>query len=364
MRHGIQLVGIAGGLMMVAGGPATATSCPTTTPAQGAVVAPETAKQSAATTAGLISERIATTVSGSVTAGGPQLGWVGCGATFTEDGEEAQLGAAAGAQPAAAPAAPAKRNAVWVSTSGMRVNKSDYGGAYAGSVLNGVVGYDRRVSRRLVLGMAVGYEGVDIDTKYNAGTLESTSLSFAPYAGLLLTNWLTADATVGYSRVNYDFTRSSRSITGSTTANRWFGATNLTARRKLGRLTGWTALGYLRLGEERAAYLEQNGSSVSASSVNLGQVRWTVGGAYDIALRKVTVTPNLFARLEVDAPASEQVSLGSGLVANDDRTGAVFGGGLDFGFKNGLSLGLGANTTQFRENTRVYGGFLNLRYPF
>jgi len=65
-----------------------------------------------------------------------------------------------------------------------------------------------------VLGLAFGYDNGDIDTTFNGGHQDTDSYTIAPYFGALLTDTLSIDFNVGYSRVEYD---QFRTLPGTTT---------------------------------------------------------------------------------------------------------------------------------------------------
>lgn len=348
-----------------------APACPAPTPApapqQAPAVTPDTARQSASATTGLIADRVATVVS-NISAGGNVGGSPGelnahCAPTL-DDAPDA-LDRALGASASTVGASKANRlNAVWASGSYNHVKKTDVDGRYDGSVKNGVVGYDRRVTKDLILGVATGYETVDISTKYNAGSVEGESVSLSPYLGYVINDWLSVDASLGYSWIKYDFTRNANAVTGNTSAGRVFGSTNLNATHRYGDFQLRAALGYLRLYEQQDAYRDSTGAAVDKSEINFGQARATIGGGYDIVTGFGVLTPNAFVRLEYDLPGSHAVMVGNNWMSSSDRTGAVFGLGLDAAVSNDLSFNVTATSTQFRQNTDAYSVIGSVRYAF
>lgn len=339
-------------------------STPAASPTPAPVVTPETSRAAASRTAGLIADRVATVVSNTTGARGQTFN-AACPtvAEQVDVASDPMLGAGASTA-SSATSAPARANSVWTAGSYTRVDKADRGGEYDGSVVNAVVGYDRRVTDRLIAGVATGYEKVDIETHYNNGTVEGDSVTVAPYLGYALTDWLSVDLSLGRTWIGYDFTRNYGGVTGSTDAARWFGAANLTATQRFGDFRAIGGLGYLRLYEDQDSYRESDGTSVPESDINFGQARATVGGAYDIATGFGRVSPNAFARLEYDLPQARSVSLGNGLISTNDRTGMVFGLGLDLAVGDDLTVNLSGSTTQFRENTDAASVAATVRYRF
>lgn len=336
---------------------------PAPAPNQAPVVTQATAQQSASATAGLIADRVATVVSGINVSSGPQAN--GHCDTFTQDVPDAldrALGVSASGKSAGDNVT--HYNSVWAGGSYNHVKKGDTNGRYNGDVKNGVVGYDRRVTKDLILGLATGYEQVDIATEYNQGTVEGSSVSVSPYLGYVINDWLSLDATLGHTWIDYDFTRNSRAVNGSTTAGRWFGSTNLNATHRLGDFKLRGGVGYLRLYEQQEAYRDSTGTQVDKAEVNFGQIRTTVGGSYDIVTGFGVLSPNAFVRMEYDTPSSHSVMVGSNWMSSTDRTGAVFGLGVDAAIDKDLLLNVTVTSTQFRQNTEAYSVVGNVRYSF
>jgi len=92
-------------------------------------------------------------------------------------------------------------------------------------------GVDFSFWENTVLGVAFGYDNSDIDTTFNGGNQDTDTYTIAPYFGALLTDTLSLDFNVGYSRVDFDQFRvepgTTARITSSPDADRWFGALNL-----------------------------------------------------------------------------------------------------------------------------------------
>lgn len=363
---------VSSGVALADAPPPCPTSAPTSQASQNQQTTTATATQSASATAGLIADRVATVVSninvgGGLPSGttGPQTN-VGCGGgDLTEaalDPLDRALGVSTGESANGGGAA--RLNSVWAGGSYNHVKKTDTNGNYSGSVKNGVVGYDRRVTRNLILGIATGYETVNIGTKYNSGTVEGSSTSLSPYLGYVFTDWLSLDGSLGYSWIKYDFSRNSGGVYGTTSAGRVFGSTNLNATHRLGDFKLKGALGYMRLYEQQDAYVDSANAQVDKAEVNFGQIRSTVGGSYDVVTGFGVLSPNAFVRLEYDLPASHAVMLGNNWMSSADRTGAVFGVGIDAAIGPDLLFNLSATTTQFRQNTEAYSLIGNVRYSF
>lgn len=290
----------------------------------------------------------------------------GCGGGYSLTGaaEPAQQDAALGLGPDDAATTPETvYNSAWTGGAHTRIKKTDASGEFSGNIDSVVVGYDRRLTSDLILGVVVGYDSLDILTHYNQGSVEGDSIGVAPYIGYAITDWLTVDATLGYAWVNYDMTRDV-TVTGSTNGGRVFGGANLTARQNFGDVKLWTSVGYQRLKEERDGYTESDNTVVKDETVDRGQAHATVGGGYDFVTDFGVISPNAFARFEYDLPKGSAVQLTNSLSSSNDRTGIVLGLGTDVALKSNVSFGVSGTMETARENTDAYSVLANVRYAF
>ena len=304
-------------------------------------------------TAGMIAERVsASATTGSDTAVLPQNTCV-ASLSLTDAGNiEAQ---------------PAKtRNSIWTAASYNGIRRNDLGGDYHGGITNGVVGYDRQLNSAFVVGLALGFENVDIITGYDYGTLKSNSGTIAPYLGVILADWLVLDTSVGYTAIGYDFMRDSNTtkVTGKTDASRYFGSADLTATRHYDRVKVFGQVGYLELSETQHSYTESNATRHPTNTIYFGQVHATVGTGYDFPTDFGTVTPSVSVRYEYDTVQPGAIFLGNGVYSSTKPDGVVFGFGVDVKTHDDLSFGLKATTTQFRDHTDAFSAVGNVKYRF
>ncbi|WP_141400515.1 autotransporter outer membrane beta-barrel domain-containing protein [Magnetospirillum sp. 15-1] len=344
-------------------------------------------------TAGLIASRVTSVVTGgggftassgggatgggttpggtSTGSGGPTLNTAptptssSCGATttpppdnLTEDEATSRQGSSAAANKSG------KINSVWVASSVTWLKKTDRNGDFGGTITNGIVGYDRRLTESLIGGLAVGYEKVLINTKYvaNGGSVEGDTVSFSPYLGYSINDWLVADGVAGYARITYRFKSNATEI-GDATANRIFGAGNLTAYTRYDDTLLKATLGYLRIAEFQGNYTTNANTFNRDSLANFGQVRATLAAGHDLKTSYGVFTPNVFARYEYDLPHAQKVDLANSYRSSNDPDGVVFGVGLDF-LVSDFKVNVGASTSQFRENLESYSLDATVRYAF
>lgn len=352
----------------------------------GCDVAPATQQASAAAstnTAGLIASRVTSVVTtstggtgGGATSGGSSSGGgqvlnsnqtpttSSCGTTTTQQPNLSEDETVSRQGSAAARNGGKKINSLWVASSVTWLKKSDTNGDYGGTITNGILGYDRRLTDDLIGGVAIGYEKVLINTKYvaNGGSVEGDTVSFSPYLGYSINDWLVLDGVAGYARITYRFKANATEV-GDATANRLFGAGNLTAYKRFDDTLLKAAIGYLRIAEFQGSYTSSANTFNRESLANFGQIRATLSAGHDLHSSLGIFTPNVFARYEYDAPHAQKVDLANGYRSTNDPDGMTFGIGLDFAVDD-LKLALGATTTQFRDNLESYGLDATIRYAF
>jgi|GEM_PF-2337047 len=326
--------------------------------------------KAAAVMSGLISDH----VSGQVSSG--SAGSASSDTTTPNFGVAAQANSC-GETPAPAPvptltdtdqAASSKKsnneNGVWVADSYSWMFKDDPNAKFHGQVANSIVGFDHKLNNATVAGVALGYEHYNFKTDYNGGTVLGHNWTVAPYVGYAVNEWLSLDATAGHGWVSYDYTRTNDSISGSTTASRWFGSADINAKERFDDFVLRGSVGYLKIFEDQKGYTETDGTNNDKSQVNLGQGRVTVAGSYELKESWGTYSPNGFIRYEYDfnAPPSSTVST-TGVVSSN-RMGATFGLGSDFILNDGWKLGFSGSAEEFRRNSSLYTLMGTARYSF
>lgn len=351
------------------GSPAFAASDVSNTPslanqAVASVAAPVASSQ----TAGLIGGAIGNSFGGSIapTGGFTPTG----GGTFAPSGGGSfspSGGAAPGPQSnllntrqiGKAGAASKPKIGAWAQGTYVNVDRSEAGLEMDGSVYNLVGGVDYKVTDRVVAGVALGYENVDMDTKFNAGTYEGDGFTVAPYVGVALTpNW-TADLSAGYSWLSYDVTRNT-TVKGAFDAERWYVSGNLTGNYAINRFRLAPKVGVLYLEEDQDGYTESTGNKVASNTIRLG--RATAGAKVGYAFDKFVPYVKVMGEWDFEKPGS--VMKNNSQLSNVDDGGLTLGVGVDF-FTGTISGGIEASyNSALRDDLDVWQGTAKIRYEF
>ena len=228
-----------------------------------------------------------------------------------------------------------------------------------------MVGVDMSPVDNLVLGLAVGYENSDTDTKFNGGEVNSNGLTFIGYGTYAIDETFSVDLVGGVSQINVSQFRldpdTAAKISSSTDSDRLFFSGNLNASREYDNWFVTARAGMLWATEGQTGFTESNGSVIANSEFGLGQLR--VGGeaAY---LMASDWEPYGSLTLEYDYRITD-VDYAPGVVAPSvDRTGAVMGLGVRYFGKDGITGNFEYSTVLGRDNYSEDSINMTLRAEF
>jgi len=228
-----------------------------------------------------------------------------------------------------------------------------------GQVGNGLIGIDHRIAQRYLLGLAAGYEAVDIDTDFNHGTYKSGGFTLAPYAAINLTPAWVLDASVAYSWLNYDTTRNWGAATASFSGYRVMGNTNLTGAYAVGNWRFQPRLSLLYSSEHQNNHRESDGSEVGNISVRLGRLSAGSKVGYDLG---DGIVPYAKVIGEWDFLRPGAVAKTGSLMSNVDDGGAVGGLGVEVN-RGGITGSVEVdNNSMFRKELDVWAVIARLRW--
>jgi len=215
-----------------------------------------------------------------------------------------------------------------------------------GNLDSTLVGFDASPMENMIVGIAVGYENNDIDTKFNAGHQTVKGFTIAPYIGYLFHPNFSVDASAGYSNIDIDqFRRDATGtfiINGNTDSDRWFVAGNLNAFTRVNDFAFAGRVGIIYAEDDIDSVVEVGevagiGEFTSPSTtIEFGQFQ--VGG--EVAYSVTAIEPYASVLYEHDFEF-EKVKFDSGLPhLPQDRSDVRFGLGAryfsDYGFSANL----------------------------
>ena len=259
-------------------------------------------------------------------------------------------------------AASDKKFGVWINGAWTHMENDFTNTKFDGDAYIGMVGGDYRVMDNLVVGLAAGFETLDIDTKFNLGTIQTDGFSINPYIAYIINQHFYVDAFAGYGMLNTDVTRTSGTIKGSYDSTRWTGVTNLNGQfSATNQIKLYPQIGILYVHQKDEAYRESGASTtaVGVNYVSLGQARAGAKVGYDLG----TVEPYVGARYQYNF-VNPEVNLGTVASPTKDRDSVNFQLGLKFKLSSSLTGSLEGNSTQFLKDTTQYGAQGALKFAF
>jgi hypothetical protein len=273
------------------------------------------------------------------------------GAQISSLGDNAQSGQAAGDA--------GQGFGLWGSGSVSFMHDSAQTTKHNGDLTNVLAGIDYRVTDKLVAGMAIGYEYLGLDTRYNSGKMTTKGLTFTPYVGYTIMENLNVDAMLGYSFLTTNMRDGAvNTYKADYSSNRMMAALNVNYRIPTSYFDTIVSGGYMYSNERSETYdakaLGQVDINVRSRDAFIGELR---GGARVERVFADRFTPYLGAYYLYDTTLSSSVR-------TKDFDAVEFVGGMDARVTDKLRLGLELSDTCFRryeDNARVG---LNLRYEW
>lgn len=308
---------------------------------------------------GQVSQQVSSQVASTLAAG------IGGGGGYSGGGGGGLFGPSASTNVAAAPVttyfeggnrgrsagAGDKKIGAWVLGSYSDIENEFINTKYDGDIAAFVGGADYRLTERIVAGVALTYEDVDIDTTFNNGTIETQGVGFTPYAVFRLTDKVTADVNASYTLLDTDTTRTGGAVTGQFDSRRYTGGANLNIGHSVNKVFMNGSVGFLYINEKQDSYTESNGTFVDTNNISIGQARMSATVGYNFGRYQ----PFLTAQIQHELWAPSAPVLGGGLQSpGEDTTGYVVGGGVSFDISDRVSGSVTATSTEGREDFNLY----------
>jgi len=171
---------------------------------------------------------------------------------------------------------------LWTSVSASSLDNTLISTEYDGSLFLGMVGYDYRINKNLLLGASLGYESTDITTRFNNGSVKSNALTVSPYAAFRIFDFLSIDVILSYSFLDYDTTRPA--VTGGYDADRYMVSSNLNYYYLTGNWNFNARFGYMYTKENADGFTESNGTRVRSQDTKIGEFQ--LGGKVGYFINK------------------------------------------------------------------------------
>ncbi len=236
---------------------------------------------------------------------------------------------------------------------------------FDGDIWVGVVGADYRMSSRVTLGVAGGYQLVDINTTFNAGKIKQTGFGVTPYMAVILNQNYYLDFSAGYWLLDNEVSRNAGTARASYGGSRWNVGANLNGNWTRGKWVVGGKVGYQYINAKEDAYTETGSAaatgSLTSDAVKIGQGQLGATAGYQMG----SITPYGMARIEHNFLQPTLV-LNSGVGAQPaaNRTGYRLGGGVRFNVSSSVTGDVSANTLYGKSDYKEFGVGGTVRVAF
>ena len=170
----------------------------------------------------------------------------------------------------------------------------------------GTLGVDKQISDRITVGASVTFTHSDTDTNYAVGSIESNGFTLMPYASMQLTDWLSADASFGYSYTETDQTVGG--VSSDFNTDGYMGTFNLNASKWYGSLMASATAGLMVNSNKRATYTDSNGTVYQSSTDNLTQANVGMSVGYWMEPMMPYISVGYAYDIEAEAPSTAGAS--------------------------------------------------------
>ena len=228
-----------------------------------------------------------------------------------------------------------------------------------GNVYSLVAGIDRRFGKLLV-GVAVPLEDVEMQTRYNNGTYRDTGVGVVPYFAYPINQTWMLDGSVGYNWLNYYSSHQDGGAHGTFDGTRFTSSGNVTGSYAVGNWRMQPRAGIAYSFEDQHAYVDNTGTRVDENAFALGVV--TAGGKIGYAIDKFVPYGKFMGEWDWRQPYS--VLKANAQQSHLDDFGGTAALGLEY-YGGGITASLEADyNSLFKQDLDVYSLIGRVRWEF
>ena len=251
---------------------------------------------------------------------------------------------------------------LWISASASALDNTLISTEYDGTLFLGMMGYDYRINKRLLLGAALGYEATDIDTTFNGGTVKSNAFTVSPYVACQIFDFLSIDVILSYSFLDYDTIRPTflGQATGGYDADRYMVSSNLNYYYVTGNWNFNAKLGYMYTKEDADGFTESNGNRVQSEDTKIGEFQ--IGGKIGYLINKFELYVGAYYIYD-STMTKTRVPAGQLRPSNDKSEVEGFAG-INLFANDTVNLGAEVSTSMGRDDVDNTSILVNISFTF
>lgn len=242
-------------------------------------------------------------------------------------------------------------------------SKNDFAStAFTSTRHNVLLGLDTMPSENFIVGVSVALEHTSVHTRFGGGGEQDiTGISVTPYAGYLLSDWLSVDAAVGVSTVQNDQFRTAGGarVTSDVESTRLFGSANVTGTWTFAEVLASARAGFLYATQDDDSFVESDGTPFGDMRSTVG--RFLLGG--ELAYSAGAWEPYTGATFEHDFTRT-RLTFAPNEAPKSDKSGVLVAVGLRYFGTEDLSGYIEYSTLLGRRNLDEDTFSANLRWEY
>lgn len=180
-------------------------------------------------------------------------------------------------------AASSNRSSLWINSTYSSLKNTFSRTRFDGDVQMVLAGFDYTVSDQYILGVALGHQTSNFNTRFNSGDERTKGFNFSPYFAYLLSDAWSFDLSLGHGKFNTAQSRtmalallSSVTVESGFSSTRDFVSSDLTYASTMGNWNLTGSFGVFAAKQRQDAYVETTGTAVASSSQSTRQ--WNLAG--------------------------------------------------------------------------------------
>ncbi|MEM7652079.1 MAG: autotransporter outer membrane beta-barrel domain-containing protein, partial [Pseudomonadota bacterium] len=250
---------------------------------------------------------------------------------------------------------------VWANASWTGIQDKSAVAAQSGNVFTGIAGIDKAYDNGLLLGTALSFGTASFESDLVDFETGETSVGINAYGAYAITDMISVDAFLGYSKAWGRSDRSNDTIEGDWDTHRYFAAGNASYFNSWDEISVFASTGFVWGQSFDSSYSESDGTIVGSRQSRLGSLKALVQPSYLVTLDS---DQGLFLEPYVLGEASYDVFITKISGHNNDRDSYRLGAGLNLFAGDNISGNLEASTVVGREDYGSINVLATFRYGF
>jgi len=172
---------------------------------------------------------------------------------------------------------------VWAYSSFVKVDNKRAASAFNGDAFTVTAGGDYKIQSNKLLGMALSYSSIRIDTSFNDGDYDEDAYTISPYGIWQVNDWLTVNGALGYTFSNIDqkVAKSTALATSDTDASTYFGSVRARATKQVDDFTLAGKVGYTASHRDIDGFTDSAATVTGSNTSNSSEFRVGGEGGYN-----------------------------------------------------------------------------------